>query len=402
MASQDEILWSLLENETYYGATLSKSPERTVRRPLLGSPEQYATDQLHVNEPPPPYSHSPLRRARFAVAPSPSSYPPPPPPPPPPPLRHSLPLKPTPLPHPVDDPLRTRFSRVLTDLELDLANGIRRARDGTQDSSDTNPPRHAWIYSWAPEPPTRLPWEAADAGAWPSDPPPPFASPASSKAAPVDAPRDGADTNSRMPGPWLPRWQPAPSRTAVEEATDRLLALEAHIMYARRATRRALRVWAFGEDWRPTDRRVRAAMLHWGKGALGRAWSGWCAEARRRSSRGQRVLNRLRSWRVDSLRDAWFAWRLDRLRDVRARLTASVEARLHDRTRDALRGWRDGVLEHDASLEATLIMMHTFRRWTLLAQTAVISRSLLREQLEAIDDELMLPERSSHPRRIYK
>ena len=385
MASQDEILWSLLENETHFGATLSKSPERTVRRPLLGSPEQYATDQLHVNErPPQPIFSSPLRRARFA--PSPPPPPPPPPQPPPPHLLIPWPQKPDPLPHPVDDPLRTRFSRVLADLELDLANGVRRAH--ADESTDTIPPRHSEIdgdYKWIPQ--------AADAGTWPPDPPPPFASPTTT--------RESAHANSCVPGPWLPRWQPAPSRAAVEEATDRLLAVEAHIFNARRATRRALRVWAFGEDRRPTDRRVRAAMLHWGHGALGRAWSGWCAEARRRSSRGQRVLNRLRSWRVDSLRDAWFAWRLDRLRDVRARLTASVEARLHDRTRDALRGWRDGVLEHDASLEATLIMMHTFRRWTLLAQTAAISRSLLREQLEAIDDELMLPERSSHARRSY-
>ena len=58
----------------------------------------------------------------------------------------------------------------------------------------------------------------------------------------------------------------------MEEATERLLAVEAHILYARRATARALRTWAFGEDRRPMDRKLRVASRHWRAHTLDRAW----------------------------------------------------------------------------------------------------------------------------------
>ena len=43
MASTEQILWSLLENETHRGVTLSSSPSRSVSRRLLGSPDEYET-----------------------------------------------------------------------------------------------------------------------------------------------------------------------------------------------------------------------------------------------------------------------------------------------------------------------------------------------------------------------
>ena len=49
----------------------------------------------------------------------------------------------------------------------------------------------------------------------------------------------------------MPRWQPVPHRVEVDEATERLRALEAQILFGRTSARRALRTWAYGDDERP-------------------------------------------------------------------------------------------------------------------------------------------------------
>ena len=41
----EQILWGLLENERYIGATVSKSPHRKLMRPRCGSPDEYTTEK---------------------------------------------------------------------------------------------------------------------------------------------------------------------------------------------------------------------------------------------------------------------------------------------------------------------------------------------------------------------
>ena len=92
MSSSEEILWALLENETHIGVTLTKSPERIVRRLLLGgaSPEDYEAERQEPAqprirlppaeiEPPPPAIQTPShaaqpsrRHAHFSAVPSPA------------------------------------------------------------------------------------------------------------------------------------------------------------------------------------------------------------------------------------------------------------------------------------------------------------------------------------------
>ena len=57
--AEEDILWHLLGHERYEGATLSSSPERSVSRGLMGSPEQYTSEKVDdvADE---PYGHDVL------------------------------------------------------------------------------------------------------------------------------------------------------------------------------------------------------------------------------------------------------------------------------------------------------------------------------------------------------
>ena len=368
---EDEILWHLLENERYAGATVSSTPERKLHRRLLAgtSPNDYRTERIFVEEEEEPDLLSP-RRARFA----PSPY-------------YNFPASPAPAPPQPPSPQklaaaaqRERFSRVLTDLELDLGGRVQRGGWAGRRGQEVTAPHQpdplsradSWIYGWHP---------------YASDPPPAyFDSPSRHRAAVPMAQGEAGENYLR--GPWLPGWQPAPSRAAVEEATDRLLAAEAHTLYALRAQHKALRIWAFGDDPRTRMRVLRAAMRHWGDRKLSQAWMEWRDHTQRHGSRHRRLAARIKGWRVDALRGAWFALRLDRMRGVRMRLMAAVEARLQGATRYALDRWSVRVYAQRRRLEAALILTNCFRRWMLMVQTAMLSSLLERNALLQLDAEL--------------
>ena len=394
----EQILWGLLENERYIGATISKSPHRKLMRPRCGSPDEYTTEKTEPlpapNIPPLPPPTSPRRPAavHFAAAPSP---------------QYSLPEvpMPPPTPKPAEPPppspreiaeatQREQFSRVLFDLEGDLRN--RRGIRTTIGYGDWMPPppsyqpqytvdtRPVEIYRWHPvgtaPPPYQPPPQQPSSLASPAAAPTPSSS--SHRVADLNIPPGGYD------GPWLPRWQPAPSREAVSEATERLLSVEAHIHFARRATRKALRTWAFGEDRRPMMRRLRAAVRHWKHRVIIRAMATWCTIAFGAVVRENKVDARVRTMRLEALRSAMVAWRLELLRGARTRLKDAFDNRLKGNTRGALYSWRETLQEERNDFEIALLLTHTFRRWMLLVQTAVLSRLLLKDSAERIEAEL--------------
>jgi hypothetical protein len=404
--STEDLLWSLLRSETYAGATHSRSPERTVRRAVVGSasPDDIHTEAIGDTDsddddddwlPRPPPVASPRRQARFAVPPSPAYSIPDAPP------ARRVERSPREL---AEVTLRDRFSRVLGDLERDLvAAGVRRKeapRSGVEAPPAQHrrfhlyddPTRHAdtWIYRWhpyaMPAPPAfghdvnslrRPPTGAPAAPPIPAAPPLSVASSAAARHDDVAGePHAAADM---LDGPWLPRWQPAPSRDAVAEATERLLFVEADLLFARRATRTALRTWAFGEDRRPMVRRMRAALRHWSNRGLSCAWATWRSHAVSRAARHRHIAARMLTARASALHNAWVALRLETLRIGRSRLRAACTVRLHSRLQRALRTWRAALQVRRGDLEAALLLTHTFRKWTLMVQTAMLSRLMLRE-----------------------
>ena len=125
-------------------------------------------------------------------------------------------------------------------------------------------------------------------------------------------------------------------------------------------------------------RRLRAAARHWGQRGLSCAWVAWREHAARSATRQRGVTARLRNRRLDLLRDAWLAWGLERIRGVRERLTAAADLRLRGGSQRALDRWRVALRTRRDDLEAALVCAQVFRRWMLLAQTAVLSRLLLR------------------------
>ena len=140
------------------------------------------------------------------------------------------------------------------------------------------------------------------------------------------------------------------------------MAVEAHIHFARRAARKALRTWALGEDRRPMIRKLRAAANHWGQRARAEAWTVWSEHRASGSSLHQRVARQLRLWRSDKLRVAWLAWRLERMRGVRDRLRETMQSRLQSRTKIALVRWSETLHQERTDLEAALLLTRIFRR----------------------------------------
>ena len=114
----EDILWSLLENEKYRGATLTRSPERVVTRGLFS--DMYETERVPREEVPMPIpiSSPRPRQTRFAVPPSPAYSP-----------AYSLPEvhhspPPAPTPRELSEATqREQFSRALSDLETDFVTG---------------------------------------------------------------------------------------------------------------------------------------------------------------------------------------------------------------------------------------------------------------------------------------
>ena len=92
--------------------------------------------------------------------------------------------------------------------------------------------------------------------------------------------------------------------------------------------------------------------------------------------------------RLEALRSAMVAWRLELLRGARTRLKDAFDNRLKGNTRGALYSWRETLQEERNDFEIALLLTHTFRRWMLLVQTAVLSRLLLKDSAERIEAEL--------------
>ena len=389
VASEEEsILWHLLEHEKYSGSTKSSSPERTINRSLFGAPQEYEAIAK-------PGGASPRRRVAWQkvesspTAPSPqynypdwiASIPPPRP-------RASAP--PTPPERTVrsmaEEKLRQQFSTHLGDIERDWWSKSR--------LSSTH------IYGWQPasatsaSAPAREPLSSSfSSGAAPSAAASSGATAAAPSASMAAAPSASTAEASGPPapaveGPWLPRWQPAPSRRAVSEATDRLYGLEGDLHFARVATGRAVRIWVYAEDRRPMVRKLRAAARHWTLRALGGAWVRWRAEATALRRLRTPVSYHLARKRAAAVRGAWLAWRLEILRWKRGWLGDAFAKRLQSDAAHAFWHWKATLAGERAELERALQLSLIFRRWALLRETQMMTRLMLRDALVSMDAEL--------------
>ena len=186
----------------------------------------------------------------------------------------------------------------------------------------------------------------------------------------------------------MPRWQPAPRRVEVEAATDRLLAIEAQIWFGRTAARRALRMWAYGEDERPMVRRLATATAHWSSRAIQRVWAVWHQQAQHGATCARRLNAVLGRGRSERLQDAWRVWWCMRARAVCDRLGLSEASRLSKRREVLFDRWRSATSHHNKEFADLLLKATVFRRWALMHQTAPLSRSIFRDQLETIEIEL--------------
>lgn len=440
-SEEERVLWHMLENERYIGATTTASPERSIERELLSSPFEYTTsrhdgrpEDLTDAEAQDDYEESLAvmgrtpRRAHFAtVPPSPAFMPdlytymsmvPPPPPP-------APPAPPEPTAHELAEiKLRQRFDTMLDDLERDLgAAGGRNGRGSSRSASATDASTgDRWIYGWHP-PNASNKYASSSSYAWQSWRPQPqsprhdgrsaatvAAEAINAAAAPSTpggagggcgvgggAPGNACATASttaplvRSPlsdGPWLPRWQPQPSREDVEEAMDKLYTAEAHLHFRRVSSRSALRTWALSEDLRPARRMLRVGLRMWSQRAARAAWATWAGETAAWASRALKVHSQLAARRAAGLRSGWIAWRLERLRGMRARLEFSLDDHKTQGKRQLLRRWRDNLAASRDLHDSTLIKSMTFRRWLLLLQTRRLGARMMRESLAKLDDEL--------------
>ena len=431
--AEEDILWHLLGHERYEGATLSSSPERSVSRGLMGSPEQYTSEKVDdvADE---PYGHdvlaSPRRQTRFAehttpIPPSPSIMPPSPDisaymyaapqmPPMMPPMMPPPPAAPPPPPEPTareraQAALRQRFDTQLSDLERDLCRHGARRSAGSRQQPLPPPPAPSgsgeWIYGWQP-PASSYEWrrqlhhqqhEQQQQQQQQHPHPHPRSShslyegdgAATAAADAINAAADEVDKLDLLSsGAALPRWQPMPSRVAVEETMDSLYAAEAHLLFRRTSMTRALRVWALSEDTRPVARKMRASVRVWSQRAKRTAFTEWGAEVGAGLGAARRVASHHARKRGEALRDAWIAWRFERLRGLRAHLDTIIDDHKTNGTRQLLRRWRAMTIAREEAYEATVLKSETFRRWVLMVQTARLSRVLLQEALTSLDADL--------------
>ena len=444
---EEKVLWHMLENERYVGATLTSSPERTVERDLLGSPDQYRTSR-HDGRPDnlddedneddageafEDLSRRTPRRAHFAAAglgtpipPSPShmpdlsmymnlaaAVPPPPPPNPPEPSAREL----------AEIKLRQRFNVMLEDLEREL--GVGRKQRAAPPQTGAGGAAGNWIYGWHPPGvhPCAAPSAEASAFAWRSwqpqqahahaqahaqaqaqapsrQPPLPVgrAGGGAAAAAAINAAAPGTPDASGLAsaatassahsplsdGPRLPRWQPQPSREEVELAMDRLYAAEAYLHFAAVAKRAAMRTWALADDPRPVRRMQLVAQRAWRRKAYGHAWGVWVGLTEAWVSRALKVHGYRQAKRREALRSGWIAWRLERLRGLRGQLETTLDDHKAQGKRQLLRRWHGTVAARSVAYEAAMIKTQSFRRWVLLVHTSRVATQMIRQEMQAL------------------
>ena len=135
-------------------------------------------------------------------------------------------------------------------------------------------------------------------------------------------------------------------------------------------------------------RKLRAASRHWVLRALGLAWVRWVAESTGRRRRRVPLLLYLAQRRTGQMRGAWLAWRLEIFRFKRDWLGSAFARRLQSDAAHAFRHWREVLAAERDTLDTTLTTALVFRRWSLLRQTQMLTRLLLRDALSSMDAEL--------------
>ena len=311
---------------------------------------------------------------------------------------------------------------MLDDLERDLgAAGGRNGRGSSRSASATDASKgDRWIYGWHP-PNASNKYASSSSYAWQSWRPQPqsprhdgrgaatVAAEAINAAAAPSTPGAGggcgvgggapgnacATASTTVPlvrsplsdGPWLPRWQPQPSREDVEEAMDKLYTAEAHLHLARVEPLGAPHVGSIGR-FAACEAHAAVGLRMWSQRAARAAWATWAGETAAWALSRTQSAQPARS-QAGSGAPLWLdCMRLERLRGMRARLEFSLDDHKTQGKRQLLRRWRENLAASRDLHDATLIKSMTFRRWLLLLQTRRLGARMTRESLAKLDDEL--------------
>ena len=164
-------------------------------------------------------------------------------------------------------------------------------------------------------------------------------------------------------------------------------------MHGRNAARNALRQWAEeGTDQRPMVQMLKTATLHWNQRGFVKLVRAWRHEARARAYLTRLVAERRVARRLASLREGMRVWKLQRLGVVRRRLAERASARVAAAVPSTFVYWARLVHAERRLLEDLQVKASIFRRWVLLLQTTMLSRLMLREQLQSFCVELGVPQ----------